>query len=266
MRAIYQYFGYDLPLKERFALMKQAGFDAVGLWSDADWQDEAKRRQCVKMAHAAGLAAIDAHAPRKAGFADAIWLDTLDGETTYDIYHRAILTCGEDGVKNLVVHIETDRRTPPPNALGVSRIRRLLDLAEGCGVTIALENIRNHSYLSYVFQRVDSPNLGFCYDAGHWNCNEPTVDFIALYGDKLVALHLHDNDGRRDQHLLPFMGNVNWEAQMEKIRATGYQGPITLESGLGGLWKAVPEDAPPAEVWLREANAAARRLEAMMLT
>jgi hypothetical protein len=34
MVALYQYFGFQLPLKERFAMIKAAGFDTVGLWRD----------------------------------------------------------------------------------------------------------------------------------------------------------------------------------------------------------------------------------------
>ena len=40
-------------------------------------------------------------------------------------------------------------------------------------------------------------------------------EFKEINGDKLIALHLHDNDGISDQHLLPFDGTVNWKNIME---------------------------------------------------
>jgi hypothetical protein len=86
-------------------------------------------------------------------------------------------------------------------------------------VTIALENIFDHRCLTYVFDRVASPNLGFCYDAGHRNCKEPDIDLLSLFGDKLVALHLHDNDGTGDQHRVPFEGKIDWKEQMSRIAA-----------------------------------------------
>ena len=36
-----------------------------------------------------------------------------------------------------------------------------------------------------------------------------------------MALHLHDNDGARGQHQLPFDGHIDWPAVMKKIAATG---------------------------------------------
>ena len=44
-----------------------------------------------------------------------------------------------------------------------------------------------------------------------------------------MALHLHDNGGKRNQHQLPFDGNIDWTDVMKKISLTGYQGATTLE-------------------------------------
>lgn len=263
MLSIYQYFGYDMPLKERFALIKTAGFDAVGLWRD-DWFGWSGHRGFADSARTAGLKISDGHAPfaRDYEFVNALWRDNLDGETTYEIYQRAINEAALDGVTNLIFHLQ-ERNAPPPNDLGLQRIKRLVVAAEESGVTIALENIHFHSYLAYVFERVVSPKLGFCYDAGHRNCNEPNVDLLSLFGDKLVALHLHDNDSTGDQHLMPFAGNIDWLEQMAKIAATGYAGATTLECTAGGPGSTTPNDPRSAEEWLRDAFGAAKKLHTM---
>ncbi len=263
MTSIYQYFGYELPLKERFALIKAAGFDAVGLWRD-EWFGWSGHRGFADLARAAGLQTADGHAPfaRDYDFVNALWLDNLDGETTYETYLRSVNEAAEDGVSNLIVHLE-DRLAPPPNDLGIQRIKRLVGTAEDRGVTIALENIYLHSYLTYVFERIVSPNLGFCYDAGHRNCNEPTVDLLSLFGNKLVALHLHDNNGTGDQHHMPFTGSIDWPEQMRKIAATGYTGAITLECAAGGPGSTTPNDPRSAEDWLRDAFNTAKKLNAL---
>jgi len=269
MIALYQYFGYkEVPIRERFGLIKAAGFDAVGLWRD-DWLGWTGHREYADMARVAGLEVIDGHAPfvRDYDIINSLWLDNLDGETTYEIYHKAIKECGEDGVSNLIVHLADEfdgKRVVALNETGISRMKRLVETAEKYEVTIALENLDYHNDLEYVFERVDSPNLGFCYDIGHRNCHEPEVDLLSLYGNKLVALHLHDNDGSGDQHLLPFGGNIDWQEQMSKIAATGYNGPTTLESVTNsGPGEVLPGGAPAAEKWLCEAYAAAKRLDAM---
>ncbi len=262
MYAIYQYFGYDLTLKERFDLIKKTGFDAVGLWRD-DWFGWSGHRAYADMARTAGLQVIDGHAPfmRDYDFVNALWQDNLDGETTYQIYRRAIVEAAEDGVRNLIIHLE--QRGTPPNETGLHRLRHLADLAEKHGVVIALENIHFNSYLTYVFERVASPNVGFCYDAGHRNCNEPDVDLLSMFGDKLIALHLHDNDGTGDQHLIPFEGKIDWKSQMSKIAATGYIGAITLECTAGPPGSTTANDPRSAEEWLRDAYNAAKKLKAL---
>ena len=261
--SLYQYFGYEMSLDERFALVKTAGFDAVGLWRD-DWFGWSGHREFADRARSAGLRVGDGHAPfaRDYEFVNALWLDNLDGVTTYGTYLRTVEEAALDGVSTLVVHLQ-DRDPPPPNNLGVERIARLVAAAEERGVTIALENIYLHEYLTYVFDRVDSPSLGFCYDAGHRNCNEPDIDLLSMFGDRLAALHLHDNDGSGDQHLIPFEGGIEWQEQMAKIAATGYTGAITLECTTGLPGVSTPNDSRSAEEWLGDALAAAKRLESM---
>lgn len=53
---------------------------------------------------------------------------------------------------------------------------------------------------------------------------------LNLYGDKLIALHLHDNNGQEDAHVLPFTGNVNWNRIASKLEKINYTGATALES------------------------------------
>lgn len=260
MLALYQYFGYDLPLRERFKLIKDAGFDALGVWCD-DWLGWTEHREFPRLARELGLEVFDGHAPfiRDYNIVDSIWLDNQDGETTLEIYLRTIAECGEDGVKNLIIHVE-HKETPPPNALGIERFKKMAGLAEQKNVCLALENTGKHEYLKYIFDRIDSPAVGFCYDAGHRHAFEPEVDLLSLYGSRLIALHLHDNDGSGDQHLIPFSSTIDWAEQMAAIAATGYSGPTTLECTAGGPGSTNPKGTMSVEEWLHGAHAAAVRL------
>jgi sugar phosphate isomerase/epimerase len=83
--------------------------------------------------------------------------------------------------------------------------------------------------MDYIFQEFSSPKLVFCYDSGHNNCYTPQRDFLRQYGSKLFALHLHDNDGIEDLHMIPFDGNIAWDKVKEQVEGAGYSGPIVLE-------------------------------------
>ena len=46
---------------------------------------------------------------------------------------------------------------------------------------------------------------------------------------RLMALHLHDNDGRGDLHQPPFMGTVDWPRLAEILRQSSYPREISFE-------------------------------------
>jgi len=74
-------------------------------------------------------------------------------------------------------------------------------------------------------------------------CYNPNTDMMALYGDRLLGTHINDNLGVRDfngvttwiddLHLLPFDGIVDWQDVAAKIKASGFDGPLTFELNVG---------------------------------
>lgn len=93
----------------------------------------------------------------------------------------------------------------------------------------------NPAYLDLVFANVISPRLGFCYDSGHERYFAPTRDLLADYGDRLSALHLHDNDGAHDTHALPFSGAVDFGRIAAHLSRLDYPGAIALEAQNAGF-------------------------------
>lgn len=117
----------------------------------------------------------------------------------------------------------------PVSDLGLKRVETIVQQAENRGVKIAFENLGNIRNLELVLKTFKSPNAGFCYDSCHHANYAPQYDLLEKYGDRLAALHLHDNGGKNNQHQLPFDGKINWEAVVGKIAVTGYTGVTALE-------------------------------------
>ncbi|MGL6174779.1 MAG: sugar phosphate isomerase/epimerase family protein, partial [Cellulosilyticaceae bacterium] len=105
----------------------------------------------------------------------------------------------------------------------------IIDKAETLNVNVALENMESPQYLEYIFSQIQSDRLGFCFDSGHQHLYSPNLDLLSLYGHKLMAVHLHDNNQKEDMHALPFSGSINWKSLSKEIKAINYTGAVALE-------------------------------------
>ncbi|MDE6763603.1 MAG: sugar phosphate isomerase/epimerase [Oscillospiraceae bacterium] len=225
MIGIYDCFGYDVPFSERYRLIKYAGFDCVMLW----WSDKFGRgsgyKEDVRYARNAGLTVENIHAPVHEQ--NNLSIDGLDGESVFQSYLQCVQDCNEYGIPTLVIHLPGDDH--PINELGLKRVAAVVKQAEICGVKIAFENLDNIRNLELVLKTFRSPNAGFCYDSCHHANYAPRFDLLEKFGDRLAALHLHDNGGKNNQHRIPFDGNIDWETVAGKIAVAGYTGATDLE-------------------------------------
>jgi L-ribulose-5-phosphate 3-epimerase len=224
MITIYDWFGYELPIKERYRLIKEAGFDGVLLWW-SEYLDRNDYRNGPQIVREAGLFIENIHTPFQ--IQNNLWLDNLDGEASFDCYLQCVADCAEFEIPTMVVHLPDEDN--PYNALGLDRLKIIAEKAERLGVNVALENLRNLANLSYVLEQVDSLRIGFCYDCAHHYRHYPGSDLLSMYGSRLMALHLHDYYGKA-VHRLPFDGTIDWSTAMKKITETGYSGATAIEA------------------------------------
>ena len=95
-----------------------------------------------------------------------------------------------------------------------------------------MENLLNDEYATFetVFEQYSLDFIGLCYDSGDGQIVKGGLDFLERTQERLISLHLHDNDSKSDLHKLPFSGHVDWRRLTKLIAASGYDRPITLES------------------------------------
>lgn len=225
MVGIYDWFGYEVPIRDRYKLIKEAGFDNVLLW----WSDGFGRgtdyRKGVQYARNAGLFIENIHTPVQEQ--NNLSLDNIDGESVFQCYLQCIRECSEFDIPTMVIHLPNDKY--PINKLGMERLESITNKAEEFSVNIAFENLGNIHNVIHVLDTINSKRIGFCYDSCHHANYSSKVDWLGKYGNRLMAIHLHDNGGEKNQHQLPFDGNIDWSTVMEKIALTGYKGATTLE-------------------------------------
>jgi sugar phosphate isomerase/epimerase len=138
-------------------------------------------------------------------------------------------------------------------------IEEICRLAEPIGIRVALEVIPNPlsdaaSLVTMLERDLDAPLAGVCLDFGHAFLMGDVTDTIEQVAEHLVATHVHDNDGKTDQHLVPFEGRINWDAALMSMQKVGYDGTYLMELANTGS---------PADV-LRKGQAARARFEKLM--
>ncbi len=164
------------------------------------------------------------------------WLDLFAAlGITYGVLHP--------GVPHLGRQAAGADQTEPLSAqdvfgLNVDALGTLTEHAAGGPTTICLENGPNAAELLKLIEAVGAENLGICFDTGHLALTRERTpekgqtdrEFIRQAADRLRALHITDNDGSRDQHLLPFEGGkVDWPGVMRGLREVGYGGLFNFE-------------------------------------
>ncbi len=135
----------------------------------------------------------------------------------------------------------------------------LQPIAARHGVRIAVENMPGDDFsdIERLFSHWGPDFLGLCYDSGHGNIGGAGLDHLERHGDRLISIHLHDNDGSFDLHNLPFTGTVDWPRLTRILRESAYTGCISLESNVRGL-------SVDGDEFLAAAHAAAARLALMV--
>ncbi len=105
-------------------------------------------------------------------------------------------------------------------------------IAADAGVPVAVENMPPESFLiitrpQQMVELLEGTELGICLDIGHAHVAGELDEFLGL-ADRVVHLHVHDNDGSRDAHLPLGDGTVPLERTLSCLN--GYSGWYVLES------------------------------------
>ena len=212
--------------------IKKANFKNVFIeWYDEDYKLQEDILNYVKES---GLNIIFAHL----GYhnVNALWRDSEDGDREEQKYINDIKQCSNNGINLVIIHPTYKYDDPGFTEIGLIRIKRILNVAKDYNVKVAFENVELVEYLEYIINNIDYSNLGICFDIGHCHlfCNDEFN--IDLFKNKVYTIHLHDNFKEKDEHNLPFDGNVDWEKAIKQIINLNYDDYIVIESGYNNYY------------------------------
>ena len=245
---IFECFGDD-----RYKKMKEYGFDYADYSlsgelegrTEEEYRDIALREKAL--ADEAGVVIWQTHGP---------WRYPPHDETPehraerMETMKRSIRLTAMIGCKNWVIH--------PLMPFGPSddfvldeflRINKeffteLLAYAKALDVTICFENmpmrgltISSPEKTLEFIRDMNDDHFKFCLDTGHCTViGKDPVAAVRMAGSDLRVMHVHDNHGTyNDEHLVPYMGIIDWKEYYKALVEIGFDGVFSLELWWNGF-------------------------------
>ncbi|MDD5712920.1 MAG: sugar phosphate isomerase/epimerase [Smithellaceae bacterium] len=121
--------------------------------------------------------------------------------------------------------------------------RYFMTLAEQMDTIITLENTYETEprQIRALFDEIgDNKRLRFCFDTGHFNCfaRSSLQDWMVELGPFLGQLHIHDNNGRTDEHLPIGEGTFPFREFFRMLKESSLTPLITIEAhSEEALWR-----------------------------
>lgn len=220
-------YTYNSEVQDVIKAISKAGFDGAFIqWMNHNWKFT--QQQQLEMCRNLGLEVTIAHL--NYDIINDIWLEDKRGDKALKSYLKDIDLCANNNIKTVILHPSWGFVPPKPSKIGIRRLQTLVDYAEKFNIKVAIENAEQKGAFEYIFDNIKNENLGICYDAGHdHHFYTDSFDWLK-YKNKIFIVHLHDNDGTADQHLLCFDGSINWQTIINKLKEANYTGDIILEN------------------------------------
>lgn len=159
-------------------------------------------------------------------------------------YKRAIECTAEVGGEICVIHPDNNKTAEENKEIYLE----LLPFAKEHNVRIATENMWNwdaeKSQSSFAacatpesfnahLDAVNDEYLTACLDIGHAEMKGSSTDAVTMIralGNRLSALHIHDNDKWHDSHQIPFSMDIDFSKVVFALKEINYKGYFTLEA------------------------------------
>jgi len=162
-----------------------------------------------------------------------LWYEPSDGgKFVLDEFKRTVDYAKEYGVPVVIAHISSKEDAPTVTDIGLKRFDEFVNYAAKNNIKIAVENQRKLGNIATILEIYGrDTNVGFCWDVGHEKCFAGGKEYMALFGDRCIATHIHDNMCvyNSDDHLLPFDGAIDYRRTADLFKEHNYQGTLMLE-------------------------------------
>src|ERR1700674_2718055 len=175
----------------------------------------------------------DFHLSRESGAPLSIFdPERLRRQEAVDEIKRALDLVEHIPFRYCIQHVARQRDLPDERKwdAAFSSLEHLSLFARQRGVTLAIENtpgeMATPTNLKNFLEQTRLTNVKLCFDTGHAHIEGGLAPALEAIRDLIVTTHVHDNNGERDDHLLPYEGTIDWDAILGALPP---EAPIVLE-------------------------------------
>jgi sugar phosphate isomerase/epimerase len=228
-------------VQEEIAILRQVGIRRVQVWRN--YSQGITARHVRETLEAAGLAADSLHGyfqldPGDRPGSDLSSPDAQVRQDVIEILRREAEFARAIGCRDIVVHPVAPGQTADdpcrPGGL-TAAVAALAEIGRRDDVRFLVENMSPPMFGSdarVLRQAVDEAggrHVGLNYDSGHAMLAGDPVGAVRAMGPRLWGVHLHDNLGSKDDHMIPGTGCVPLEEIARALAEVGYGGIFMLE-------------------------------------
>jgi sugar phosphate isomerase/epimerase len=158
--------------------------------------------------------------------------ERLRRQEAVDEIKRALDLVEQIPFRYCVQHVARPRDIPDERKwdAAFSSLEHLSLFARQRGVTMAIENtpgeMATPMNLKNFLEQTRLTNVKICFDAGHAHLEGGIPAALEYVRDLIATMHIHDNRGERDDHLLPYEGTIDWGATLSALPP---EAPMVLE-------------------------------------
>jgi sugar phosphate isomerase/epimerase len=225
----------------------RSGAEAVEIFAARQHFDYTGREDVAELAgwfRSNPLQPFSMHAPmfpdREMGRAGAPAVNVIHPEKSrridaMDEIKRALEAAELIPFSNLVMHLgeRTDGWSPRTIEFAQTALEHLGAFTRPLGVRLLVENLTSEpttpEHLITILESGHLDNVGVCLDLGHAHMTVGIPGAVATLGPRIASLHVHDNNGMKDEHLWPGDGSIDWAGTVKALKALATPPAAVLE-------------------------------------
>ncbi|MCK4233437.1 sugar phosphate isomerase/epimerase [candidate division WOR-3 bacterium] len=199
-----------------------------------DHNEDREIKELGKRAKSAKIKIYSLHAP--SGI-DLSSVNEWDRVRSVREVEKAVVIANRIGADYVIIH-PGEGRSEGEKQLRMFKnsMDEIVEFAEDWGTLILIENTLpgrigdTPEEIVTILKMYEKSNIGFCLDTSHLNLlGLKMSDIIEPLGNYIKEVHVSDNQGKKDDHTLPYEGNVDWEDFLKGLKDIRFDGTLCFE-------------------------------------